>query len=134
MGENANEKKSLLAELIKLAKSDQDLRDVEFNFLLSMAAQLGVTKEDFKQLFEEYIAFMPPKMEAERIVQFHRLVLLMNVDQETGADELNYVREAGIRMGLNPMATNEILRIMNDYPNKVVPTERLIEIFKLYHN
>lgn len=129
-----NINKSLLSELIKVAKADNDVRDIEFQFLLAIASQIGVTKDDFKILFEQYIKFMPPKLEADRIVQFHRLVLLMNVDLETSHLEIRYIKEAGIRMGLNPMATDKVLSEMNNYPNKVVPPQRLIEIFQLFHN
>ena len=128
------ENESLISELIKLAKADNDVSDIELNFLLSIASQLGVTKNDFKILFEQYIKFMPPKLEVDRIVQFHRLVLLMNVDLEISHLEVKYIREAGIRMGLNPMATDKVLNEMNKYPNKVIPPERLFEIFQLFHN
>ena len=126
--------KSLLAELIKVAQADNDVRDIEFQFLLSIASQLGVTVDDFKILFEQYIKFMPPKLEVDRIVQFHRLVLLMNVDLETSHLEINYIKEAGIRMGLNPLAIDQVLNEMNSFPNKIIPPERLLEIFQLYHN
>ena len=125
---------SLISELIKLAKVDNDVRAMEFQFLLTIASQIGVTKEEFKKLFEQYIEFLPPKLEGDRIVQFHRLVLLMNVDNETSPSEVQYIREAGMRMGLNPMAISKVLEEMDNYPNKVIPTDRLIEIFKLYHN
>lgn len=131
---NKKENLSLISELIKLAKAENDIREMEFQFLLTIASQIGVTKDEFKKLFEQYIEFLPPKLEGDRIVQFHRLVLLMNVDNKTSPSELQYIREAGIRMGLNPMATEKVLEEMNLYPNKVVPTERLIEIFKLFHN
>ena len=117
-----------------LFRSDDDVRDMEFQFLLTIASQMGVTKEEFIRLFEQYIEFLPPKLEGDRIVQFHRLVLLMNIDAETSQAELNYIRETGIRMGLNPMATDKVLQEMENYPNKLIPTERLIEIFKLFHN
>lgn len=129
-----NERLSLMAELIKMAKADDKLKEVEFQFLLSLAMQLGVTKEEFKQLFEEYIEFMPPKFEVDRIVQFQRLVLLMNVDLEVDDKEMDYIKNIGIKMGLHPMATNEVLRVMHRYKNNVVPPEKLIEIFKTYHN
>lgn len=135
MNENEkNERLSLLAELIKLAKADDEIREIEFQFLLSIAAQMGVTKEDFKILFEQYIEFNPPKLEFERIIQFQRLVLLMNVDLDINETELEYIKDLGMRMGLHPMATSEVLRVMHDYPTKVIPPERLISIFKTFHN
>lgn len=135
MNENEkNERLSLLAELIKLAKADDEMREIEFQFLLSIAAQMGVTKEDFKTLFEQYIEFNPPKLEFERIIQFQRLVLLMNVDLDINETELEYIKDLGMRMGLHPMATSEVLKVMHDYPTKVIPPERLIAIFKTFHN
>ncbi len=136
--ENSEDKKreklSLMTELIKLANSDNEIKDIEFNFLLSLAVQLGISKDDFKHLFEDYIEFYPPKLEHERIIQFHRLILMMNVDQQIDESEIQYIRELGIRMGLHPHATEEVLKIMKDYPNMIVPPEKLIQIFRTFHN
>ncbi|MEN9997043.1 MAG: hypothetical protein RI922_33 [Bacteroidota bacterium] len=132
--DNNKQRLSLLVELIKMAKADDEVREIEFDFLLILAQQMGVSKDDFKQLFEQYIAFHPPKLEGERILQFQRLILIMNVDSDMAQDELDFIRELGIKMGLHPNATNEVLTIMNNYDNKVVPPEKLIEIFKTFHN
>jgi len=129
-----NEKLGLLAQLVKMAQSDDKIRDVEFQFLLSLAAQMGVTKDEFKRLFEENIKFQPPRLESDRIVQFQRLILLMNVDLEIDEREMDYIKDLGIRMGLHPSATNTVLKEMHDYENKIVPPARLIEIFSAYHN
>ena len=128
------EKLSLLTELIKLARIDNKLREQEYNFLQTIAKSLNVSKEDFDKLFEEYIEFTPPESEFERILQFHRLVLLMNVDTETSDAEIDFLKDIGIRIGLSPSATNQVLTRMNDYPNKVIPPETLIEIFKKQFN
>lgn len=128
------EKLSLITELIKLARVDSQVREQEYAFLLSIAQSLHVTKEDFDTLFKKYIVFTPPKSEFDRILQFHRLVLLMNIDQETSDAEIEYLRNIGIRIGLNPIATNKVLDTMNSYPNKVIPAEKLIEIFKENYN
>ncbi len=129
-----NEKLGLLTQLVQLAKADNEVRESEFQFLFSLASQMGITKEDFLRLFEENIDFQPPRLEAERIVQFQRLILLMNVDLEIDEREMSYIRNVGIRMGLQPSATNTVLREMHNYKNKIVPPARLIEIFSTYHN
>jgi uncharacterized tellurite resistance protein B-like protein len=128
------EKLSLLTELIKLARCDQQVREQEYQFLLTIAQSLEVSQKDFDSLFENYIEFTPPESEFERILQFHRLVLLMNVDQETSDSELDFLRDIGIRTGLSPEATDKVLSEMNQYPNKVIPPGRLIEIFKEHYN
>ncbi|MFK7787500.1 MAG: TerB family tellurite resistance protein [Crocinitomicaceae bacterium] len=129
-----NEKLGLLAQLVQMAQADDKIRDVEFQFLLSLAAQMGVTKDEFKRLFEENIEFNPPRLESDRIIQFQRLILLMNVDLEIDEREMDYIKDLGIRMGLHPMATNTVLSEMHNYDNKIVPPARLIEIFSTYHN
>ncbi|MDB0037822.1 TerB family tellurite resistance protein [bacterium] len=129
-----NEKLGLLTQLIQMAQADEEIREIEFQFLLSLAAQMGVTKENFKRLFEENIEFKAPRFEADRIMQFQRLILLMNIDLEIDDREMEYIRNVGIRMGLNPSATNTVLREMHDYENKIVPPARLIEIFSAHHN
>jgi hypothetical protein len=128
------EKLSLLTELIKLARADQELREQEYEFLLTIANSLHVSKEEFDSLFDEHIEFQPPESEFDRILQFHRLVLLMNIDQETSESELEFIKDAGIRIGLSPYATDRVLTEMNNYPDKLIPPDKLIEIFKGYYN
>lgn len=128
------EKLSLLAELIKLAKSDNNENIEEFEFLKVIASQLGITKADFEELFHKYIEFAPPKFEFDRILQFHRLVLLMNIDKNISEEELQFVRDIGIKMGLNPAATEKVLEVMHQYPDKMVPPDVLIGIFTQFYN
>lgn len=134
MSGSLNERLSLLTELIKLAKADKDLRTEEFEFLYAIAKQLEVSDEDFKRLFEQHIEFMPPKNELDRIVQFQRLVLMMNVDQSVSDEEISHIREIGLRMGLVPRATDEVLRAMKEHENGMLPPDKLLSIFKTFHN
>lgn len=125
---------SLLADLVKLAKSDNEVRENEFQFLLSIASQLGVTKEEFLAIFKSYIEFNPPKLEFDRIVQLQRLILLMNVDLHVDEKEIELIKDLGIKMGLHPSATNEVLARMHEYPNKIIPPDILLGIFNTFHN
>lgn len=134
MNNSLKEKLSLLSELIKLAKADRELRTEEFEFLYAIAKQLGVHDRDFKRLFDAYIEFTPPKNELDRIVQFQRLILMMNVDQTVSDEEIHHVRQIGMRMGLAPGATDEVLTAMKEHPNGMLPPEKLLGIFKTYHN
>ena len=129
-----NEKLSLLSELIKMANIDDKMREIEYSFLLSVSAQLGITNDDFSKLFNKYISFHPPKLEFDRILQFQRLILLMSVDLEIHEEELRLIRDLGLRMGLNPTATESVLSEMNNYSNNIVPPDRLLEVFRTFHN
>ena len=128
------EKLSILSELIHLAKVDNQLDEQEQGFIKVIADGLGVKDEDLQNLYENPVDFDPGTTDGERILQFHRLVLLMNVDRTITDAEMSNVKLAGIKLGLNPMATNEVLQRMYDYPNNVIPPVELIAIFVKHHN
>jgi len=128
------EKLSILSEMIAFAKVDNVVKDLEYNFLLSVAKQLGVPLDVFEGLFNNESEHVIPKTQADRILQFHRLVLLMNVDQVQEELEIRRLHDMGLGMGLPPSAIDQVLSIMHKYPNNVVPPEVLIDIFKAHYN
>jgi hypothetical protein len=129
-----NEKLSILSELILLAKTNNELHDNELGFIRAIATGFGVDETRLGELFDNPVPFDPPSQDGDRIVQFHRLVLLMNVDRDASDDELKAIKLAGILLGLNPLAINEVLEGMYNYPNNVIPPDDLIKIFMKYHN
>ena len=128
------EKLSILSELIKLARIDKELRDEEFNFLFAISKMLGVDKIEFEKLFSEYIEYTPPASETNRILQFYRMVLLINADLNVSSEELSFVKSAGLRLGLHTDAIESVLSEMKNYEKGIIPEERLIEIFKAHLN
>ncbi|RAV30582.1 TerB family tellurite resistance protein [Sinomicrobium soli] len=128
------EKLSLLADMIALARIDGAVKEIEYRFLLSVARQLEISKDTLDDLFTHEVENVPLKPESERIVQFHRLVLLMNIDHSSSPEEMEKIKQFGLRMGLNPVATNRVLEIMHRYPDNVVPPDVLIDIFRTHYN
>ncbi|NJX15768.1 TerB family tellurite resistance protein [Tamlana crocina] len=135
---NRVEKLSLLSEMIAFAKYDKDIRRIEYNFLLGVAKQLDIAREDFDYLLENPVSYTHLKSHSERIVQFHRLVLLMNIEQEyQGENEKAGVTKLynfGLRMGLSHESITKVLYLMDSFPNKIVPPDVLIDIFKTQYN
>ena len=128
------EKLSLLTELIKLARVDKECRDAEYDFLSTIARMLGVEQMDLDRLFNEYIEFKPPEREVNRITQFHRMVLLSHVDFHVKSEELDHMRNAGLRLGLHPNAIEAVFEEMDKHQHGMIPAEELIMIFQVYHN
>jgi len=91
------EKLSILSQMIALAKADNKIEDSEYDLLLVITEQMGFDKTVLDDLFEQDFFYVPLKPESERILQFHRLVLLMNVDEDNNEKEM----EAIYRFGLN---------------------------------
>lgn len=128
------EKLSILSEMISFAKVNNSIKQAEYDFLFNVAQHLEISKKTFDELFEIEVEHIIPKSQAERIVQFHRLVLLMNVDNQQDLIEIKRLHDIGLAMGLPPGAIQQVLSIMHNYPNKIVPPETLIDIFKAYYN
>jgi hypothetical protein len=135
---NRVEKLSLLSEMIAFAKYDKDIRRIEYNFLLGVAKQLDIAREDFDYLLENPISYTHLKSHSERIVQFHRLVLLMNIEQEYQDENekagVTKLYNFGLRMGLSHESITKVLYLMDSFPNKIVPPDVLIDIFKTQYN
>ncbi len=133
---NRVEKLSLLSEMIAFAKYDKDIKDIEYNFLLGVAKQLDITREDFEYLIDHPVTYTHLKSHSERIVQFHRLVLLMNIDQENEGNPSGAIKlyNFGLRMGLSHESITKVLYLMESFPNKIVPPDVLIDIFKTQYN
>ena len=131
---NRVEKLSLLSEMIAFAQTDENIKSIEYKFLASIARQLEISKEDFDYLFEHPVTYVHLKSHSERIVQFHRLVLLMNLDHHISNKELVKLHNFGLRMGLSHESINRVLDLMESFPNKIVPPDFLIDIFKVQYN
>ncbi|WP_455169512.1 TerB family tellurite resistance protein [Aegicerativicinus sediminis] len=131
---NREEKLSLLSEMIAFAQTDANIKSIEYRFLLGVARQLEISREDFDYLFEHPVTYVHLKSHSERIVQFHRLVLLMNLDCNSTDKELVKLHNFGLRMGLGHEAINKVLDLMESFPDKIVPPDFLIDIFKIQYN
>jgi hypothetical protein len=137
---NKVEKLSLLSEMIAFAQYDKkDIKEIEYNFLLGVAKQLDVSRHDFNYLITNPINYTHLESHSERIVQFHRLVLLMNIEQEhdedrSSAEGVIKLFNFGLRMGLSHESISKVLYLMESFPNKIVPPDVLIDIFKTQYN
>ena len=131
---NRAEKLSLLSEMIAFARIDNSLKEIEYNFLLGVARQLEITREDFDYLLDNPVTHVHLKSHSERIVQFHRLVLLMNIGDSMSSRELVKLHNFGLRMGLGHESINRVLELMESFPNKIIPPDFLIDIFKVQYN
>ena len=128
------EKLSILSEMIAFAKIDKKIGEPEYNFLLGVAIHLKVDRETFDSLFHKEAEHVVLKSEVDRIIHFHRLVLLMNVDKKLLPVEITRIHNIGLAMGLPPPAIDQVLVRMHEYPDKIVPPKVLIDIFKAHYN
>ena len=95
---------------------------------------MNVSQEEVDRLIEDPLPSLPIVSEIERITHFHKLILLMNVDWEAHQKEVEVVRNFGLKLGIRPGAIDQILLRTQQYENRVIPAEELIQIFQTYYN
>ena len=128
------EKLSILSELIAFARVDYKMKDDEYDFLLSVANLMEVKKSSLDDLLKNKTKISIPRTQTDRIVQFHRLLLMMNIDNEQHKKEIEKLHNIGLWMGLPPSAISQVLEVMHQYPNKAVPPKVLLDIFRAHYN
>lgn len=128
------EKRSLLLEMIAFSTVDGHLHKREYDFLAIIAKELSFETAVFKDLFHQELPQLPIKSEFLRIQQFYRLALLMYCDGILHEKEMTTIQQIAIDMGLNPIATKRILKLMNEAPNAIIDGEILLNVFQEQHN
>jgi hypothetical protein len=128
------EKRSLVLEMIAFSTVDGHLHKREYEFLAIVANELGFEMDVFKDLFHQELPQIPIKSEFLRIQQFYRLALLMYSDGVLHQKESIAIQQIAIEMGLNPIATKRILKLMNEAPNAIIDAEILLNVFQEQHN
>ncbi|MFV8323054.1 excinuclease ABC subunit B [uncultured Flavobacterium sp.] len=128
------EKRSLLLEMIAFSTVDGHLHKREYDFLAIIAKELSFEIDVFKDLFHQELPQLPIKSEFLRIQQFYRLALLMYCDGILHEKEMTTIQQIAIDMGLNPIATKRILKLMNEAPNAIIDGEILLNVFQEQHN
>jgi len=128
------EKRGLVLEMIAFSTVDGHLHKREYEFLAIVANELGFEMDVFKDLFHQELPKIPIKSEFLRIQQFYRLALLMYSDGVLHQKESVGIQQIALEMGLNPVATKRILKLMNEAPNAIIDAEILLNVFQEQHN
>lgn len=134
MDNKHHEKLSLLQDLIALSKADNNVSFMETSFINSIAMGLGISAAELQNLKDNPIAYSPQDKEIDRITQFYRLLLLMGVDTNHHKKEIEFCKNLGLKMGLNPNALNEVVKRLLASEKGMLPPNDVIEIFQTYHN
>jgi len=126
--------KSLLSDLINMVMADGKIKASEIEFIQKLAKRMNISERELIDLFENPQPSRPVFSEVERITHFYKLILVMNVDNETHEKEVIALKNFGLKMGIRPIVADQILKKMECYEDKMVPAEELLKIFKIYYN
>lgn len=128
------EKISLLLGMIAFSTVDGKLHKNEYTFLAIVANELNISNAEFNDLFHQELPQMVIKSEFERFQQFYRLALLMHSDGVLHPKEEIAIQQIGIDMGLNPIVTNRILKMMKKGATPIIDPQVLLSIFQEQQN
>ncbi len=127
-------KHRIIADMIAFAKADDLIHDREREFILTIANRMGINEQEVSEIFEQPHQPAVLTTELERVTHFHRLLVLMYVDEDIDQAEVDALRNYGLRLGIRAEAITQILNEMHDYEDKLIPSERMITIFKRFYN
>ncbi len=125
---------ALLSDLIVLAKADNIVTESEYDLIFKLATAMDISKEVVDSLFESPVPSVVQESELQRITHFYKLMLVMNVDQEAHDKELVVIRNFGVKMGIRPGVIDQMLFKMEQYKDKIIPSEEIMKIFQTYYN
>lgn len=126
------QKISHLKALYYLAHADKEFSKVEEVYIRNVAEKLGVDMKEIENYNGDEPSLELPDREYKNYSLFHRLAIVIMLDNKVSKDEKDYCFNLGIKMGLHPNAIEEVLDlIMRKGAVSTMPSE-IIAIFKRY--
>jgi hypothetical protein len=126
-----NQKISHLNALYHLASADNDICEVELVYIRKVAERLGIDLSEQKLKKTEPELDLPNR-EYKVYGLFHRLALILMVDNNSTETERRYCFNLGIRMGLHPNAIQEIIAFVTTHGAMSTTPQEVMAIFRKY--
>lgn len=133
---NIEQRKSIIALLFKLAKSDDSVSNIEKLYLRDIASSIGVDSFSINEILEDPEAYplKSPLDERERMTILYYLLFMMRVDGRIEKGEEKLIYEASFRLGFNEKLTEDLIGVMKTYLNKEIPPNVMLKQIKKHLN
>ncbi len=130
------QRKSIIALLFKLAKSDDSVSNIEKLYLRDIANSIGVDSFSIDEVLKNPEAYplKSPLDERERMTILYYLLFMMRVDGRIEKGEEKLIYEASFRLGFNEKLTEDLIGVMKTYLNKEIPPEVMLTQIKKHLN
>lgn len=132
--DNHQQKISHLKVLYHLACSDEILTEVEAVFIRNVAMYLGVSDDELSNFDTTEPTLELPDREYKTYALFHRLAIVVMIDNELNEKERQYCFNLGVKMGLHPNAVGEIIDYVSSKGTFDALPAEVMGIFKKYLN
>lgn len=123
-----------LKALLHLASLDDEVSKEESIYITNVAARLGIHPDELLDYDGRAPELDLPDREYKLYAVFHRLAIVIMIDNTADEQERNYCFDLGIKMGLHPNAVGEVIRhVVEKGPMNAMPSE-ILSIFRKYMN
>jgi len=133
---NIEARKSIIAILYQMAKSDNSVANIELVYLNKVAKNIGLDPIDVEEVINhpEDFPLVAPSEAGERMTILYYLLFMMRVDGIIKEREEKLVYEAGFRLGFNEKLVYDLIHVMKTYLNKELPPEAMLEQIRKHLN
>jgi len=128
------EKTILLSDMIRFRKSKDELSDLDYEFFEDVSDVLEISKEELEIVYEGTNSPTHRRISTERITHFHRLLLAMDINENSSTRTIEKAKNFGMRMGFHESAIELVMDSMGDYHNKIQTPGSFLEIFSDYYD
>jgi hypothetical protein len=132
--DNHKQKISHLKALYHLACADNVLTKAETIYIKKVAEHLGVGEHELSSFTGAEPDLELPDQEYKIYALFHRLAIVVMIDNELSEVERTYCFNLGVKMGLHPNAIGEIIDLIEVKGAIGTMPGEIIAIFKKYQN
>ncbi|MBA4053466.1 MAG: hypothetical protein C0490_02020, partial [Marivirga sp.] len=113
---------------------DEDISKIETVYIMNVAERLGVHSDELLDFNGIEPVLELPDREYKLYAIFHRLAILIMIDNSASEPEKHYCFNLGIKMGLHPNAVGEVIQhVIDKGPMNAMPSD-IVSIFKKYMN
>ena len=104
-------KKSHIKNLYSVAMADGILENGEFEFMLSVADKLYISRETVNHVvkFPEDIAFYVPTHDREKLDQIHDCVCMAMIGGQIDEREISICKLISVKMGFRPIVVDKLI-------------------------
>jgi len=126
------QKLSHLKALYHLACIDNELTKEEATYIMNVAERLGVDPEELVDFDGSEPDLHLPDKQFKLYAVFHRLVMVIMIDNVANEVEKKYCFDLGIKMGLHPNAVIEVIQYVVTEGAFFAEPTKILAIFRKY--
>ena len=125
-----------LLDLYKIALADGKIEPNEYQLLFDISKSLGLAENDVLDIIngENSFELEKPSTFQDRMQHLFQMLFLMKIDGEIDAKEVSTIKSMALHLGLDIMMTKDLIDIISQYKNGLVPQEKMIAEVKRHMN